>query len=224
MIFAYKRIWPDGPPEAKQDAELRKVGFVDLGPGAANVWRDGPVKRRQARGDDQLPALTNAIAQLHPNSDDVLWIAFPEVLGHSDREAMVRLAEITRLGGTLGVASMGRTFRWHPDAADALAFLSERGGYADRQRTAPARAAAAAEREREGGEFQKHLRRVLKLWKDPDMSVKAIAEQTEHSRNTLYLWQRKGLLPPKPRSDRRRPPPTHSSPLARRPRACSESC
>jgi len=193
--LAYKRVWPSGPPEEEQDALLKGIGFKSLDPDMRDVYRDGPTTRKRTQQDDQLPGLTDAIRAIHPGEGDVLWIAFPEVLGHTDREAMRRLAEIARLGGLLGVASMGRTFKWHPDAADALDFLAARGGYADRLRTAPARAAVAKKRKEQDAEFQRELRRVAKLWKDLDVPVTRIEKMTGRGRSTLYRWQREGRLP-----------------------------
>lgn len=191
MRIAYKWVRAAaGPSEAEQDAALLAAGFTDLSPERRDVYRDGPQKRKQRPGDDQLPGLTDAIRAVHPG--DVLCIAFPHCFGHTEAEAMRRLADLIKNGGSLYVASLDATISTVPEMEPVLRFLAARAAPMNKARTEAARKII---NKQQRAALLRKVREVKPLWADPDKTVTEIMAETGHSRSTLYRWQREGLLP-----------------------------
>ncbi len=100
--------------------------------------------------------------------------------------AMGKLAEITARGAVLVVASTGKRYAWHADAAEAIELAMEMQLEARRlvgklggeifARNAAARRARA----------EKRMREVLRMWLDPAIATEAVVEFAGMSRNALY--------------------------------------
>lgn len=167
-------------PREPQEIALRAAGFTDWTE-AGPVYVDEEPKRRAA-GEWRA----RAIAACRQGAGDEVWVAAPGVWASTPADALAALQALTERGATLHIASTGRSYRFHPDAAEAMALAQEIGAANQGAAAAAARASAAkrrAERAEDDADIWKEAER---LWADPAMTVVKTAAETGIPLRTLY--------------------------------------
>jgi hypothetical protein len=190
---AYMRDAKSLPPLDRQRQSLQAAGLTELNPARDRAYLDVPPRRRSA--DVVLEERARAIHACR--AGDELWIAFPSVLGVSVDDALSVLDQITRRGAVLRVASTGGRYRFHPEAAEALAFAREIGEEARQNRTSKAREAAVARQVRTRAAERRAWDRAREMWGDLRFTVKQITAETGIKARTLYNAVERGDFPPR---------------------------
>lgn len=120
---------------------------------------------------------------------DELVVAAASRLGVGLDDVLGFLADVARIGATVFDAETGQRFNWHPDAAGIVDFA--------RRATSGTRLEVIAKMQR-SRETSEHLggprpkldgelmERARKMWGDPSLSARDIADELEVSVRTLY--------------------------------------
>jgi len=111
-------------------------------------------------------------------------IARPAILAATEREARERLAELTAQGGALFVASTGRRYRWHPDAAEGIAFAAE--VRADERALVLTKARAGLKALGRQKFTAAQWKEARQLWADPAVTVVDAETRTGIGYRSLY--------------------------------------
>jgi len=170
------------PSLAEQGEVLRAAGIEADG---GRVYTDTAPKKRRGQESTTLPELDLALRSRRVPGDE-LWVSHPCVFATSEADARLRLARLTERQATLCIASTGRRYRWHPDAADGLQLAGEIVDDLIRWRTTPGRAAAEKRRARQEVKATKAWKEAERLWKDDAVTVAQVAERTGLAVRTLY--------------------------------------
>lgn len=179
MKIAFLRLGKGLPSEAAQRQALRDAGLADGEMAEAYIER-AKVKAGEASAWSYM---MGAVREEGGEPDQVC-IARPAILAPTEQEARARLAELTAQGGVLFVASTGRTYRWHPDAAEGIAFAAE--VRADERALVLTRARASLKAIGRDPYTPEQWKKARKLWADQAVSAKAAAEQSGINQRTLY--------------------------------------
>jgi hypothetical protein len=175
----YIRLGKGLPTEAAQRQALRDAGVP------ADALAEAYVDRAKLRpGEQSAWAYMLGAVREDGGEPDRVCIARPAILAPTEQQARERLAELTAQGGVLFVASTGRTYRWHPDAAEGIAFAAE--VRADERALVLTKARAglkALGRQAFTAEQWKEARR---LWKDPAVTVADAEKRSGIGMRTLY--------------------------------------
>lgn len=182
MKLFYLRISRTTPREP-QEAALRPLGctdFSDAGPAYIDEQpkRKGAPEAREWRG--------RVIHACRQGEGDVVHVASPGVWASTVADALAALEALTARGGALYIASTGRTYRYHPDAAEALALAQEIGAENQRAATAAARASAARRRAERTEDSAEQWKEAERLWRDKAVTVTAASERSGIPVRTLY--------------------------------------
>lgn len=121
-----------------------------------------------------------------PGSGDEIHVSHASVIADSVPIALKRLGDITAREATLVIASTGRRYSWHPDAAQAMELAMEMAAEARRLVAKIGGDAfaknAAVRRERQA----KRWLDVERMWRDPNVGTAVVVEFAGVSRNALY--------------------------------------
>lgn len=153
---------------------------------AGGKFRDWYVDEKPKRGEPGRYWLGKAIHACRPGSDDELWVSHASVIADSLPAALEVLAQITERGAVLVVASTGKRYAWHPDAAPALELalsierevrqaVAKKGGEAAAKAAADRRRAAAGK-----------LAEAKRLWLDQSIPASEVYARTGMTRHELH--------------------------------------
>lgn len=179
MKVPYIRLAKGLPTEAAQRQALRDVGVPE------EALADAYVDRVKLKSGE-LTAwayLLGAIRETDGEPDHVC-IARPAVLAPTEQQARERLAELAAQGGVLFVASTGRTYRWHPDAAEGIAFAT--AVYADTRALVMEKARGGIKKLGRQHYTPQQWKEAKALWLDPDVTVEAAASRSGIGMRSLY--------------------------------------
>lgn len=175
MRVAFIRLGKGLPSEAEQRAALAADGAAP--DEVAEAWVEPAPKKGAA--PVQWGYMLGALRE-----GDEVAISRPAILAASEREARERLAALTERGAVLRIASTGRSYRWHPDAAEALQLAADVRADERSLVMGKARAGLAAlGRQRFEPQQWKEARA---LWADPAVTAEAAAERSGIGMRTLY--------------------------------------
>lgn len=179
MDVPYIRLGKGLPTEAAQRKALSDAGV------SAEALADAYVDRPKLKAGEQ-PAWVYMMGAVREEGgeQDRVCIARPAILAPTEREARDRLAELAAQGGILFVASTGRTYRWHPDAAEGIQFAAD--VRADERALVLSRARASLKAIGRDPYTPEQWKKARKLWADQAVSAKAAAEQSGINQRTLY--------------------------------------
>ena len=171
----YIRVAKGLPPETEQRAEMIAKGAE---PGEmADAWVDkGKPKPGEQRQRDYM------LGAIRPG--DEVWISRPAIIGASEPDILDFLARMTEQGGVLYVASSGRRYRWHQDAADALRLAQDIK--ADERDAVMAKARGGIRKRRETLFSPEQWALAERLWHDHTVTAKGVQAATGINWSTLY--------------------------------------
>jgi len=175
----YIRLGKGLPTEAVQRQALRDAGVPDESLADAYVDR---VKLRP--GEQSAWAYMLGAVREAEGEPDQICIARPAILAATEQEARGRLAELTGQGGILFVASKGRTYRWHPDAAEGIAFAAE--VRADERALVLTKARAGLKALGRQAFTHQQWKEARRLWADPAVTVADAEKRSGIGHRTLY--------------------------------------
>lgn len=179
MDVPFFRLGKGLPSEAAQRQALRDAGVSEEALAEAYIERPKIKAGEQSAWVYMMGAVREDEGQ-----PDRVCIARPAILAPTEQQARERLAEMTAQGGVLFVASTGRTYRWHPDAAEGIAFAAE--VRADERALVLTRARAILKAIGRDPYTPEQWKKARKLWADQAVSAKAASEQSGINQRTLY--------------------------------------
>ena len=119
-------------------------------------------------------------------SGDEIWVSHASVIADSASQALDKLSEITARGAVLVVASTGKRYKWHQDAALAMELAREMEREARREVARKGGEAfarnAAARRKRKEVKMQV----AEDLWRNKVLSTEDVMAKTGLTRHALY--------------------------------------
>lgn len=175
MRVVHIRVAKGLPSEAEQRAALVERG-AEPGEMAA-AWVDtGKPKPGQPRQRDYLHGALR--------EGDEVWVSQLAVIGASDADILGFLIAVTEAGAALYVASTGRRYRWHPDAADTLRLMRE--AKAEERALVMAKARAGIRRRRETLFTPEQWEKAEQLWRDRRETAKGVSKASGIGVRRLY--------------------------------------
>lgn len=179
MDVPYIRLGKGLPAEAAQRQALRDAGLTDDDLAEAYVDR-----AKLKAGEQAAWAYMMGAVREEGGEPDRVCIARPAILAPTEREARERLAELTAQGGVLFVASTRRAYRWHPDAADGIAFAAE--VRADERALVLTKARAGLKALGRQKFTAQQWKEAKALWADPNVTVADAEKRTGIGYRSLY--------------------------------------
>lgn len=179
MDVPYIRLGKGLPSEAAQRQALRDAGVSEDDMAGAYVE---PAKPKAGEGS-AWGYMIGAVRQ-EDGQPDRVCIARPAILAPTEQQARERLAELTAPGGVLFVASTGRTYRWHPDAAEAITFAQE--VRADERALVLMKARAGLRALGRQKFTAQQWKEAKALWTDPAVTVADAERRTGIGYRSLY--------------------------------------
>lgn len=177
MRIPYIRLAKGLPTEAAQRQALQAAGLSaeDM----AGAYVDGAKLR-----PGEASAWSYMMGAVRTEGDEVdeVWIARPAILAGVEMEA--RLIEVTQQGGILCVASSGRRYRWHPDAAEAIQLMAH--SRADERALVMAKARAAGAALGRQNYTPQLWKDAKALWQDETLTAEEAAAKTPIGMRSLY--------------------------------------
>lgn len=181
MRRGYIRLSVTGPDlETQQDA-LRSAGITDFSDHGA-VYVDAAPKQR-SKEKPELPAREALMRSCRPGADDEVAVAEEGILGLDPDDTLRVMAILAERSATLFVVASGKSYRWHPDAAEAIDLVREGEHQRAKWRAAHARKKAPPRK--------KVLRAAEKAkaklaWFDHTKSGEEVAREFGVGHRTLY--------------------------------------
>lgn len=184
MKRGYCRHSKGGPSVNRQIQAL-----IDFGVEERAIYVDKP--RRGPIAMQRYKDLTmryEAIRSLEPGEDDVLVVSSLDRLGRSVSEILEAIAGINALDAAVHDIEEGKTYKWHPDAAEIAKVVAKAEHKLMLERTAKGRRAASKLGSRRGplptlrGET---LEQAKRMWAEGSLSGREIAEHFGLSLATL---------------------------------------
>lgn len=179
---AYIRVSKGLQTEAEQREALAAAGLSADELAHDAVWLDRHRKPKPGQGD--YPQRDYMLGALRDG--DEVWVAAPRVISSTERDALDFLAKLTGHGAVLRVASTGARYRWHPDAAEAIALARDIKADERSFVMAKARAALTGARKAREAHAAAAWKRARAMWVDPTASAVDVAKATEIPVRTLY--------------------------------------
>lgn len=174
------------PAVADQQEAIRAAGVPGVDPNRDRAYLDREPKRRRQGEDTGLPERDACIRAIRRGAGDRVYVAEPGVLAVSLDDALTVLRQITERGAVLHIVSSGQDYRWHEDAAQAIALAIHMAEEAQQRRTKLARASALERRRRLEAKAVDIWKEAKRLWKDDAVTVTVVSERTGLAPRTLY--------------------------------------
>jgi hypothetical protein len=174
----YIRLAKGLPSEAAQRKALADAGV------SAESLADAYVDRAKLKAGEQSAWSYMMGAVRDEGEPDRVCVARPAILAPTEQEARARLAELAGQGGILFVASTGRAYRWHPDAADGIQFAAD--VRADERALVLARARAGLRQLGRQKFTAQQWKEAKELWADPAVTVADTEKRTGIGYRSLY--------------------------------------
>lgn len=175
MRVPFIRLGKGLPSEADQRAALAHDGVTEAE--LAEAWVE-PAPRKSVE-----PAQWGYMLGALREGDEVS-ISRPAVLAASEREARERLAAMAERGAVLRIASTGRRYKWHPDAAEALQLALD--VRADERSLVMGKARAGLKALGRKKFTPQQWKDAHRLWADKAVTAEAAAERSGIAQRTLY--------------------------------------
>lgn len=179
MDVPYIRLGKGLPSEAAQKQAMRERGISDEALAEAYIER-----AKLKAGEQSAWAYMMGAVRETDGEPDRVCIARPAILAATEQEARGRLAELTAQGGVVFVASTGRTYRWHPDAAEAISFAAE--VRADERALVLTKARAGLKALGRQTFTPAQWKEARQLWADPAVTVADAEKRSGIGHRTLY--------------------------------------
>lgn len=144
------------------------------------------VDEKPSRGEAGWYWREKVIRACRQGEGDEIHVSHASVIADNVRTALEKLAEITERGAVLVVASTGKRYTWHPDAALGMELALEMEREARRlvaKIGGDAAAKAAAERRERNAE---KARQTKRMWLDKSIPTPEVEAFAKASRNALY--------------------------------------
>lgn len=179
MKLPYIRLGKGLPTEAAQRQALRDAGLTDADLAEAYVEKAKPKAGEQSAWSYMMSATRE-----QEGAPDEVCIARPAILAASEQQARERLAELTAQGGALFVASTGRRYRWHPDAAEGIQLAHD--VRADERSLVLEKARASLRALGRQAFTPQQWKEARQLWADPAVTVADAEKRSGIGHRTLY--------------------------------------
>lgn len=179
MKIPYIRLGKGLPTEATQRQALRDAGLTDEDLAEAYVDR-----AKLKAGEQSAWTYMMGAVREEGGEPDRVCIARPAILAPTEQQARERLAELTAQGGALFVASLSRTYRWHPHAAEGIQFCKD---VRDDERALVLTKARAGLKALGRQKFTaQQWKEARQLWADPAVTVADAETRTGIGYRSLY--------------------------------------
>lgn len=176
MKFAYIRP-TKLHPEAEQRIAILRGGVLD-------EWY---VDEKPARGQPGWYWWDKLIRACRPGEADEIHVSDASVIADSVPIALKRIGDITARGATLVIASTGKRYSWHPDAAMAIELAMEMAAEARRMVAKIGGEAFARNQAARRERAAKKMAEIERMWRDPTVSTgDALRAAGGLSRHALY--------------------------------------
>jgi hypothetical protein len=162
-------------PEPEQRAALAGISFDE-------EYHDA----KPRRGDPGWFWWEKLVHACRPGEGDEVHVSHASVIADSVPIALKKLGDLAARGAVLVVASTGKRYTWHPDAADALKLALEMEREARREvarRGGEGQARKAQERRKREA---RKLAEAKRLWLDRSILVEEVYAKTGMTRHELY--------------------------------------
>ena len=180
MRIPYIRLAKGLPSETAQRRALADAGLTE------DELAEAYIEPKRAKpGEPSAWSHVIGTAREIDGERDLVCVARPAIVANSEQDARARLIELTEQGGSLWVASTGRTYRWHPDAAEGIQFSADI--HADARAVTLEKARAAIKRS-VGNVVHGDNRWTVaaQLWADPNVTAKDAAARSGVGVRHLY--------------------------------------
>jgi hypothetical protein len=162
-------------PEAEQRAAL-----------AGNSIDEWYVDEKPKRGEPGWYFRDKLIFACRKGAKDEIHVSHASIIADSVTGALEKLAEITARGAVLVIASTGKRYRWHPDAALGMELALEMEREARRLvAKIGGDKFAANQAERRERRMKKHIA-ARDLWLDKTVPTDEVVKRTGMTRDALY--------------------------------------